>query len=274
MTPITALGSRYGIQGALGRSVKRASTAFVPTDITGCKLWLDFSDADYLFTDAGTTKVSTDGDAIYQVNDKSGNGYHAVQLTAGYRPLYKLNMQNGLSIGYFDGSDDHMSLTMTKYLNYSGTGASAQHSFYIVYKLREQTVGSSLRVITKRLANTGGYTAYRLNDTGYNAYLVERDGGSTVVTGTSISLNTAAIQIFGYDGTDLHAIVNNGLDTTASVSEILSDTTKLLTIAKSDSGVTCYKINMCELISYDTWLSSANHSSVLTYLNNKWAIYS
>jgi len=27
MTPITALGSRYGIQGALGRSVKRASTA-------------------------------------------------------------------------------------------------------------------------------------------------------------------------------------------------------------------------------------------------------
>lgn len=40
MTPITALGSRYGIQGALGRSVKRASGGGGWWDlngtITGC----------------------------------------------------------------------------------------------------------------------------------------------------------------------------------------------------------------------------------------------
>ena len=35
MTPITALGSRYGIQGALGRSVKRASTASTWWDLDG-----------------------------------------------------------------------------------------------------------------------------------------------------------------------------------------------------------------------------------------------
>jgi len=35
MTPITALGSRYGIQGALGRSVKRASTASTWWDLNG-----------------------------------------------------------------------------------------------------------------------------------------------------------------------------------------------------------------------------------------------
>ena len=35
MTPITALGSRYGIQGALGRSVKRASSASTWWDLSG-----------------------------------------------------------------------------------------------------------------------------------------------------------------------------------------------------------------------------------------------
>ena len=35
MTPITALGSRYGIQGALGRSVKRASSASTWWDLNG-----------------------------------------------------------------------------------------------------------------------------------------------------------------------------------------------------------------------------------------------
>lgn len=35
MTPITALGSRYGIQGALGRSVKRASAASTWWDLNG-----------------------------------------------------------------------------------------------------------------------------------------------------------------------------------------------------------------------------------------------
>jgi hypothetical protein len=35
MTPITALGSRYGIQGALGRSVKRAAAGGGWWDLNG-----------------------------------------------------------------------------------------------------------------------------------------------------------------------------------------------------------------------------------------------
>lgn len=100
--PITALGSRYGIQGALGRSVKRAASGITdPTDISGCLLWYDFSDANSLFTDDGVTNVSSDGDLIYRINDKSGNSNHGKQTTEGYRPVYKTNIQNSKSIARF-----------------------------------------------------------------------------------------------------------------------------------------------------------------------------
>ena len=49
-----------------------ATSTFVPTDISGLSIWFDFSDTDKLYTDAGSTKVSSDGDKIYQANDKSG----------------------------------------------------------------------------------------------------------------------------------------------------------------------------------------------------------
>ena len=81
---------------------------FLPTDIAGCELWIDFSDASTLFTDAGSTPISSDGDLIYQANDKSGNGYNATQETEGARPLYKVGVKNGLSIAKFDGTDDRM----------------------------------------------------------------------------------------------------------------------------------------------------------------------
>lgn len=42
-----------------------------------------------LFTDAGSTPVTSDGDLVYQWNDQSGNGYHAVQTSSGARPIYR-----------------------------------------------------------------------------------------------------------------------------------------------------------------------------------------
>lgn len=88
---------------------------FLPTDIDGLIAWYDFSDADTLFTDAGVTKVENDGDAIYRVNDKSGNGYHANQATLSKRPLYKTGIQNGLSVGRADFGSGQFLTTETMY---------------------------------------------------------------------------------------------------------------------------------------------------------------
>ena len=59
-------------------------------------VWYDPSDLTTLFTDvAGTTPVTTPGDAIALMLDKSGNDYHATQSTAAARPKYGIVPETG-----------------------------------------------------------------------------------------------------------------------------------------------------------------------------------
>jgi len=88
-----------------------AAPAWVPTDLADLEVWFDFSDPTTMFTDAGSTPVVSDGDLIYQINDKSGNGKNASQSTEANRPAYKTNIQNALSMGLGDGSNDCMDFT-------------------------------------------------------------------------------------------------------------------------------------------------------------------
>lgn len=87
-----------------------------PLGIAGSVLaWWDFSRADTLWTDDGSTPVSSDADAIYRVDDLSGNGYHLRQSTSSKRPAYRTGGsaygQNGKSVARFDGTDDWLRRT-------------------------------------------------------------------------------------------------------------------------------------------------------------------
>lgn len=82
-----------------------AGGAWSPLDLASLTAWWDFSDVTTLFTDAGTTPVSADAQAIYQANDKGPNDLHVAQATAGARPTYKTGIQNSLSVARFDGGD-------------------------------------------------------------------------------------------------------------------------------------------------------------------------
>lgn len=76
---------------------------FTPASLTGLELWLDFSDASTVFSDAGVT-LASNNDTIQQVNDKSGNARHASQANPSFRPTFKTAFQNSLSVSDFGGS--------------------------------------------------------------------------------------------------------------------------------------------------------------------------
>ena len=44
------------------QAVSAPAPTFVPTDVSDIILWYDFGDPNTLFTDAGSTKVSSDGE--------------------------------------------------------------------------------------------------------------------------------------------------------------------------------------------------------------------
>ena len=253
MTPITALGSRYGIQGALGRSVKRASTAWSPTDISGCLCWLDFSDADTMFTDAGTTKVSTDGDLVYQINDKSGNSKNAVQTTEAKRYAYKVNIKNSLSVLSSNDVQGGYSLTGL-------TSTSGSYTFFFVFD-RLSTANWMFDTQTGRFVlatsnsgnyswnDPGGWHNIASTTTGWQSLTYHfTSGGNGVIYKNGSSLGSAA-----YTTRNIGGRVG-----------LFSD----YTVIGTKSG------NHSEIIIYDSALSDTNRQTVETYLNNKWAIYS
>jgi len=69
---------------------------FSPTQIAGCSLWVDTADVSSLFKDtAGTQPVTTNGDIVRRINDKSGNGRNAT--TSATTNVYTTSQSNGNS---------------------------------------------------------------------------------------------------------------------------------------------------------------------------------
>lgn len=67
----------------------RASLIDVPLTLPGLSLWIDPSDMFTLFQDGGgSTPTTASGQSVGMIRDKSGNGRHLVQATAGNRPLF------------------------------------------------------------------------------------------------------------------------------------------------------------------------------------------
>lgn len=228
---------------------------WTPLSISGCKLWLDFSDADTLFTDAGTTKVSTDGQPVYQANDKSGTDNHALQATADARPTYKVNQQNSLSALYFDGGD---------WLNFTTATSSTPVTIFWV-----------------------GYDTYN----GYgglfginNAYypVIKRAGaqinvrphiGTDLISSIGASANKILTVFHASDGGTLTIRANGEQKASGDRDGYLGLFTHLGSIKDSPSAAEIYDAgNMLEVIIYDSVLSGGDITTVETYLNNKWAI--
>lgn len=81
-----------------GVSLGPATSPFFPTGLSGIKCWVD----------ANAITGKNDGDAIQTWPDQSGNSNDFSQAEAGYSPLYKTNIVNGLPALLFDASNDKM----------------------------------------------------------------------------------------------------------------------------------------------------------------------
>ena len=100
----------YGQGFTLGWSVTTTLSVFSPADLFAAGevgAWYDPSDLTTLFQDAaGTVPVTTAGQPVARINDKSGNGFHATQATAAARPI--LRQVGSLYCLEFDGVGDYL----------------------------------------------------------------------------------------------------------------------------------------------------------------------
>ena len=88
--------------------------------------WYDLQDMSTLWQDdAGTISVTTDGDPIGRIDDKSGNGNHAVQATATSRPIFRTS--GGKNWMELDQVDDNMLVGPSATVSGWNTFQATQH---------------------------------------------------------------------------------------------------------------------------------------------------
>jgi hypothetical protein len=104
-----------------GLKIGRPWVSFLPTDLFASGeqgVYFDPGDITTLFQDtAGTIPVTTVGQAVALMLDKSGRGNNAVQATANKRPIWQVDTY-GYGYLSFDGSNDTMA---TSSINLTGT---------------------------------------------------------------------------------------------------------------------------------------------------------
>jgi hypothetical protein len=128
----------------LGLGVDRATrTLFDPKQIPDLRGFWDATDRTTLFTtDAMSTQCANDGDRVGRWRDKSGNGldWRQTQVSApDYRPLFKLNQQNGRSGIRFSGSSG---VSSTSFFTQVGTLSGASPLSWVVAMILDSDVAS------------------------------------------------------------------------------------------------------------------------------------
>lgn len=108
--------------------------------------WYDAQDSSTLFQNSAcSVPVASDGQSVGCFRDKSGNGHHALQATAGIRPVYRTSGVQALPSLRFDGVDDM--LTAADHANFNNmAGLTA-----IVVFVPQTLNGEPRALVSKRL---------------------------------------------------------------------------------------------------------------------------
>jgi len=146
-------------------------------------MW-DMGDTATLFQDAaGATPITAVTQSIARVNDKSGNGNHATQPTAGSRPLYQVD--GGYGCAQFDGIND--------LLQVAGINLSSTDKVLIGLAFKPNSASVSIAAEYSPMANINSGAFYvALNEGGAGHSYFQVNNGGVVDMAVNASAMAAA----------------------------------------------------------------------------------
>ena len=246
------------VEAAAGTGGGGGSTTFTdPSSLTGLAVWLDASYG------AGITLVSG---AVSQWNDRSGNGVHFAQSTAGQRPTVASAAINGKNAILFDGSNDFL-------VNSSANFAA--RTLFVVGKYSDSAPNQYAGLLTCRVS--AGATKGGASDTNI---VLGTAGTSNKVAGSG-SASAARVNGVAADLTTYNDEASGGINVgTAAFCLVHTDTSalsgaKVFTLgADINQAVGTRQLDgyVAEVVVYNRVLSAAEIVQVETYLMNKWGV--
>jgi hypothetical protein len=239
--------------------------AFAPTDIAGCDLWLDASDSSTLFNATTGGSTPADNESVARWEDKSANANHATQTNASFRPDRRVSEVNGLDTIDFDGGNDEL-------IGASDLTSRQSDAKTVFVVVAADVTGILIPFcLYNNIGTSSGQTGAITIEIGYRCITY------TWLSSTPVSTTGASMISLTQASTgDLHAAVSMWLDGTSvtrttGTDGTLSDLSNPYVVGESGTGGN-YDGDLCEIIVYDTELSTTDRETVETYLANKWGI--
>ena len=233
---------------AFNAGVMAKPSAFTPTSISGCQLWLDASDvASFTFSS---------GSVVSQWNDKSGGGFHHSQGAVANQPG-RTGTQNSLATVVFDGSNDFLS-----------NGSLQINNTCSVFAVMARPGGSALGPIVSGPATTGfgvNLNASGFVETSKIGITIYYAGATTAVPSTGYHVVSVTAQ-----ATTGSAWVNGTFDETDTWGSTSFGSAGNAVGALQANGTAPRAVSLAEVIVYNSALGTNDRQAVESYLKAKW----
>ena len=233
------------------------------TDIPGKIIWFDASDINGLYQDsAKTTPVANNNDPVGAWTDKV-SGLSVVQATAGLRPIYLTNVQNGMPVVRFNGASGTL-------LESTATISMSTPNTIIVVAIDRGTsqVFGGIFSHEKSMSLFSSGTVYWLDSWGGNtaACTVPAVNVFHVITAQYTQDSTTNSKMY-YDGTLYSSCSNNIGGTSSGAGRV-----ELGGRAWSGYPGRIFKGDIAEVIVYNRVINAGERATIEAYLLAKWGI--
>ena len=247
-----------------------ATEAGDPFALSGLACNFDASDSSAFWSDTAGTSAITNGDDVARALDLSDEAVVFEQSTSSNRPTWQTNVQNGLSVLEYDGSDYlesnatistadyHTSSSISIYAVMKQDGTAANHTLFHMGPsgsgrvLLHPTFGD---IIYADLGDSGGQRSLVSQPAGWddNWHIVEvqRDGASN----TTISVDGVL------------------LTTDSSITGTIATNTSNLAIGALVGGSFGFTGQIGQILIYNRLLDSTENTGIRNALNDKWAVF-
>ena len=236
----------------IGMSIRTTAYGFVPTQITGCSLWLDAADS-------SSSSMTLSDSTITAWKDKSGNG---VTFSIGGTPTLSNAAYNGLSSVYFNGSTNFYNTTFSLNL--------INHSFFIVVT---ETSGGNAGVLIFYNISAGNYDVYASNSLEFASpeFGIEGSYGAQPYSNLTYGIYGDTSPNGG-----TYNLYKNGTSVISKTGLVAATSTGINIGSRVYPGYYAYFMTgyVSEVIVYNTSLETTQRQQVESYLAQKWGMTS
>ncbi len=240
------------------RLLRPRDTAFNPKSIAGLKLWLNAANA---------SSMTFNGSTVSQINDLSGNGFHATQGTANNQPTYQATGANGKPTLFFDTNDIIASTaTIADYFLTPTTNPTAT----IMYVGYMPTIANSGNISFGSNNQSNGRFFFQLFFGGGMIFDVANPSGGRLTTTLSESDFTSPVVLTVLRHGATMRVRRNGVTiaTKSNASGNYSTTTAAFRVPESTTS----QQYLSEVLAYQADLSDSQIATAERGLGKKWGI--